>query len=120
MIPVASIMTVDDIVYRFQRSTPKVVITDRDNVDKIEAAMAIYENEIPVKILLDDAKENWYNINVTDTESNEAVASVYKRRRRFILVLYIGYYRITESCSAYTCKLSIGAFNNCSVDRFKT
>ncbi|QEC66980.1 AMP-binding protein [Panacibacter ginsenosidivorans] len=75
MIPVASIMSVDDVVYRFQRSTPKVVITDKDNVDKTEAAMSLYEKEIPVKILLDDVKENWHNIDAISAESNAAVAA---------------------------------------------
>jgi acyl-coenzyme A synthetase/AMP-(fatty) acid ligase len=75
MIPVAGIMSVDDIVYRFQRSKPNVVITDKNNVDKIEVAIALYGKEIPVKLLLDDTKENWHQINITDHESMEAVAA---------------------------------------------
>lgn len=75
MIPVAGIMSVDDIVYRFQRSSPKVVITDKGNADKIEQAMLLYGEDIPVKILLDDVKESWLNLSVIDNESIEAIAA---------------------------------------------
>ncbi|CAN5580960.1 hypothetical protein BH10BAC2_BH10BAC2_10710 [soil metagenome] len=75
MIPVAGIMSVDDIVYRFQRSAPKVVITDKDNAGKIEQAMLLYGKDIPVKLLLDDAKENWHSMQAIDDESIEAVAA---------------------------------------------
>lgn len=75
MIPVAGIMSVDDIVYRFQRSTPKVVITDKENAGKIDQAMLLYGEDIPVKILLDDVKENWYSTQAIDQEKVEAVAA---------------------------------------------
>jgi len=75
MIPVAGIMSVDDIVYRFKRSLPTVVIADKENAGKIEQALELYEKNIPVKIILDENREGWNHISVIDTESKEAIAA---------------------------------------------
>ncbi|MEP6844606.1 MAG: AMP-binding protein [Panacibacter sp.] len=75
LIPVAGIMSADDILYRFQRSLPKVIITDKENIGKIEQALALYGNDISVKMLLDDVKDDWFNINIIDNEKTEAVAA---------------------------------------------
>ena len=39
LIPAASILTVNDIVYRFQKASPKVIIGDKDNAEKLEQAL---------------------------------------------------------------------------------
>ena len=39
LIPAASILNAEDIVYRFQKASPKVVITDKENLVKIEQAL---------------------------------------------------------------------------------
>ncbi len=75
MIPVAGIMSVDDIVYRLQRSAATVVIADNDNAGKIEQALELYGKEIPVKIILDENREGWQHLSVIEKESTQAVAA---------------------------------------------
>jgi len=75
MIPVASILSADDIVYRFEKARPKAIITDKENLEKIEQALQQYDTTIPVKLLLDDEKEGWQPISVIKNESTEAEAA---------------------------------------------
>ena len=39
LIPAASILSADDIVYRFQKAEPKVIVTDQENAEKMEQAL---------------------------------------------------------------------------------
>src|SRR6185312_5093042 len=75
MIPVASILSADDIVYRFEKARPKAIITDKENLEKIEQALQQYDTTIPVKLLLDKEQEGWQPISVIKNESTEAEAA---------------------------------------------
>ncbi len=64
MIPAATILGVHDLVYRFGRLMPKVVIADSENAAKIEEAEMLSGNTVEVKILADDQeREGWYTWN---------------------------------------------------------
>src|ERR1700741_2629957 len=39
LIPAASILTINDIVYRFQKASPKVIIADKENAEKMDQAL---------------------------------------------------------------------------------
>ena len=39
LIPAASILTVNDIIYRFQKASPKVIIADKENAEKMDQAL---------------------------------------------------------------------------------
>ena len=61
LIPAASILSVNDIVYRFQKASPKVIIADMENAEKMEQALLQYDHPVKVKLLLDGEKE-WMDI----------------------------------------------------------
>jgi acyl-coenzyme A synthetase/AMP-(fatty) acid ligase len=75
LIPAASILTVNDIVYRFQKAAPKVIIADKDNAEKMEQALLQYDPPVKVKLLLDGEKDGWISYNVIDKEEKEAIAA---------------------------------------------
>ena len=75
LIPASSILTVNDIVYRFQKASPKVIIADKDNAEKLEKALLQYDHPVKVKLLLDGEKDGWISFNVIDKEEKEAIAA---------------------------------------------
>ena len=75
LIPAASILTVNDIVYRFQKASPKVIIADKDNAEKMEQALLQYDHPVKVKLLLDGEKDGWISYSVIDKEEKEASAA---------------------------------------------
>ena len=72
LIPAASILTVNDIVYRFQKAAPKVIITDKDNAEKMVQALSQYKHPVKVKLLLDGEKDGWESYSEIDKEEKEA------------------------------------------------
>ncbi len=75
LIPAASILTVNDIVYRFQKAAPKVIIADKDNAEKMEQALLLYNHPVKVKLLLNGEKDGWISYSVIDKEEKEAGAA---------------------------------------------
>jgi len=75
LIPAASILTVNDIVYRFQKASPKVIIADKDNAEKMDQALLQYDRPVKVKLLLDGEKDGWISYSVIDKEEKEAIAA---------------------------------------------
>lgn len=75
MIPAATILSVHDIVYRFGRLMPKVVIADADNARKIEEAEELSGNRVLVKIIAEGTKEGWFSWNDIEKESTHAEAA---------------------------------------------
>lgn len=72
MIPAATILGVHDIVYRFGKLMPKVVIADADNAPKIEEAEELSGNTVSIKIIAEGDREGWYSWADIEGESNEA------------------------------------------------
>ena len=72
LIPAASILTINDIVYRFQKASPKVIIADKDNVEKMDQALLQYDHPVKVKLLLDGEKDGWISYTLIDKEEKEA------------------------------------------------
>jgi acetyl-CoA synthetase len=75
LIPGAGILTVNDIVYRFQKALPKVIITDKDNAEKMEQALLQYDHPVKVKLLLDGEKDGWFSYSIIDNEEKETIAA---------------------------------------------
>ena len=75
LIPAASILTVNDIVYRFEKAAPKVIIADIENAEKMEQALLQYNHPVKVKLLLDGEKNGWMSYSEIDKEEKEAVAA---------------------------------------------
>lgn len=76
--PAASILGVKDLVYRFQKIAPKVILADSDNVEKIDQAEKESGIVIPVKIIVDGQREGWYPLTVLDEQSKEAKGEMTK------------------------------------------
>lgn len=75
LIPAAGILTADDIVYRFQKASPKVIIADKDNAEKMEQALVQFHAPVKVKLLLNGEKNGWTPLGVIDAEEKEAIAA---------------------------------------------
>lgn len=69
LIPAASILGVQDLVYRFQKTHPKVVIADPENAYKTEEAERALGIEISVKIIVEGTREGWYSLEDIAKES---------------------------------------------------
>jgi acetyl-CoA synthetase len=75
LIPAASILSADDIVYRFQKAAPKVIITDYENAGKLEQALLQYKEPVKVKLLLDGERQGWMPFGATVAEDKQATAA---------------------------------------------
>lgn len=75
MIPAATILGVHDIVYRFGKLMPKVVVADAENADKIDEAEKLSGKNVAVKIIAAGTREGWYSIEQIAEESTIAEAA---------------------------------------------
>jgi len=75
LIPAATILGVHDIVYRFGKLMPKVVITDTDNAPKIEEAEILSGNTVAIKIIAEGSRAGWYSLADIDDMPATAVAA---------------------------------------------
>lgn len=75
LIPAATILTVQDIVYRFEKLIPNAVVADLDNANKIDEAASLINANIPIKIIVDGTKDGWLSFNDIHNESTEAEAA---------------------------------------------
>lgn len=90
LIPTATIMGVQDIVYRFQTLMPKVVIADQDNAAKIEAAEAQLGQQVPVKIIAEGTRVGWYSSADFSGESDSAETALTKAQDPLFLFFTSG------------------------------
>ncbi|TAL49627.1 MAG: branched-chain amino acid aminotransferase [Chitinophagaceae bacterium] len=75
LIPAASILRADDIVYRFQKAAPKVIVADLENAEKMEQALLQYSHPVKAKLLLEGKRNGWMPFSAIDTEEKEASAA---------------------------------------------
>jgi acetyl-CoA synthetase len=75
LIPAASILSVDDIVYRFEVALPTVVVADQENASKMEQALSKCKQTVTVKLLLDGQREGWTSLAETEVYEKEALAA---------------------------------------------
>lgn len=72
MIPAATILGVQDIVYRFGKLMPRVVIADADNAPKIDEAETLSGRQVLVKLIAEGSRPGWHSLDEIDSESPEA------------------------------------------------
>ena len=75
LIPTATIMGPGDLAFRFEKTLPKVVISDLANAEKTDEAEKISGKKIDVKIICDGTREGWYTLNDVEKESTIAEAA---------------------------------------------
>jgi acetyl-CoA synthetase len=72
LIPAAGILSTEDILYRFQKAMPKVIIADNENAEKMEHALLQYNHPVKVRLLMDGERKGWLPFRAMDTEEKEA------------------------------------------------
>lgn len=72
MIPAASILGTQDIVYRFEKTFPTVVFADQDNAYKTDEAEKFLGKKVLVKIMAEGTREGWYSLEDLAKEDDEA------------------------------------------------
>jgi acetyl-CoA synthetase len=75
MVPAATILSVHDLVYRFGKLMPKVVITDAENAAKIEEAETLSGKSVLIKIIAEGKREGWFCWKDIEKESSHAEAA---------------------------------------------
>src|SRR5258706_10330272 len=59
LIPAATILSVQDIDYRFGKLTPDMAIADADNAAKIDEAEEVSGKSVPLKIIVNGTRKGW-------------------------------------------------------------
>lgn len=90
MVPAASILGVQDLVYRMDKTAPKVVVSDLDNAAKIEEAESLSRNKITVKILAEGTREGWISLEEIEKEETTAEAALTKADENLFLFFTSG------------------------------
>jgi acyl-coenzyme A synthetase/AMP-(fatty) acid ligase len=72
MTPAASVLCTQDIMYRFEKLMPDVVIADAENAFKTDEAEILSGKNVKVKIIAEGTREGWYSQTDIDKESDEA------------------------------------------------
>lgn len=75
IIPAATILGVHDIVYRFGRLMPKVVVCDSENAAKIDEAELLSGKKVHLKIIIDNSREGWIHYSEAEKEDLTAEAA---------------------------------------------
>lgn len=78
MIPAASILGTQDVVYRFEKTFPKVVFADQDNAYKTDEAEEQLGKKVPVKIIAEGTREGWYSLEDFANEDDMAAGAINK------------------------------------------
>ncbi len=76
LIPAATILGVHDLVYRFGRLMPSLVISDLENAPKMDEAEILSGKTIPLKLLVDGTRDGWISIDEIYKHSIEAEAAI--------------------------------------------
>ncbi|MEO6820422.1 MAG: AMP-binding protein [Ginsengibacter sp.] len=76
MIPAASILAPNDIMYRFEKLMPEVVIADAENAFKTDEAEILSGKKVGVKIIAEGTRDGWYSLADIGRESDETEAAL--------------------------------------------
>ena len=119
LIPAASILSADDIVYRFQKALPKVIITDQENAGKMEQALSQYHHPVKVKLVLDGERNGWSPLKAIDTEEGQAISKK-KKKDDDLFGFYLGTTGMPKVVVHTQAKLSLGPSNATGMDWIET
>ena len=78
MIPTATIMGPKDLAFRFEKTPPKVIISDSENAYKTDEAEKLLGKNIPIKIICEGTREGWYSLEDISKYSVSAEAAITK------------------------------------------
>lgn len=75
LIPAATILSVNDIVYRFGKLKPDVVIADLENAEKIDEAEVLSGSFVKLKISVNGTRNGWVKFDKIYDEKRMAAAA---------------------------------------------
>ncbi|MEO5997977.1 MAG: AMP-binding protein [Chitinophagaceae bacterium] len=75
LIPAATILSVNDIVYRFGKLQPEAVIADLDSAVKIDEAELLSGKQVSLKIIVSGCREGWISFDKILEEDTVADAA---------------------------------------------
>lgn len=75
LVPAAAILDANDLAYRFEKTMPKVIISDQDNAEKIDIAEKASGHKIKVKLIADGTRDGWYTLSELDKQEKEAAGA---------------------------------------------
>ena len=75
LIPAATILSVNDIVYRFGKLMPEAVIADLDNAVKIDEAEVLSGKPVSLKIIMNGTRKGWISFDKIYEEESMADAA---------------------------------------------
>lgn len=78
LIPAATILNVSDIVYRFNKLMPTVVIADAENSTKIDEAEKLTGKKIKLKIIVGAESNGWLSFSEIENQDDFAEAAITK------------------------------------------
>lgn len=78
LIPTATIMGTGDLAFRFEKTLPKVVISDAENASKTDEAEKLSGKKIDIKIICDGQRAGWFTLDDIQKEAIEAEAALTK------------------------------------------
>ncbi len=75
LVPAATVLGVQDIVYRFEKLMPNIIISSLETAPQIDEAEELIGQRIPLKIVVDGARPGWVSFDLILNESIEADAA---------------------------------------------
>jgi len=75
LIPAATMLSVQDIVYRFEKLMPEAVVADLDNAVKIDAAEVLSGKAVSIKIIVNGIRKGWISFDTIYDEETIADAA---------------------------------------------
>lgn len=75
LVPAATVLSVHDIVYRFGKLLPGAVIADEDSAVKIDEAELLSGKSVPLKIIVNGARNGWVSFDAVHEEDSMADAA---------------------------------------------
>jgi acetyl-CoA synthetase len=75
LVPAATALSIQDIVYRFEKLMPRIVLADITNAEKIEQAEKLIGKNVSLKILAEGERKGWVSMKEIHEESEEAEAA---------------------------------------------
>ncbi|MEP6948645.1 MAG: AMP-binding protein [Ginsengibacter sp.] len=75
LIPAATVLSVHDIVYRFDKLMPAALIADLDNTEKIDEAEVLSGKAVSLKIIVNGTREGWLSFDKIYEEESIADAA---------------------------------------------
>lgn len=75
LVPAATVMGAQDIVYRFRKLMPEIVLASLENAEQIDQAEKLMGRQIPLKIIVDGTRRGWLSFKAVYDESTTVEAA---------------------------------------------